>query len=214
MRLKEYEGKKIFSKYNISVPRGFLISKLSDLNKNLKKLKLNEYTVKAQLLIGKRGKLGAVKFANKKSIRSVCSSLFEKTFDDLEVKELLIEEKYVLKEQIYLGVTLSRQTDNYVLIYSNKGGADIEEISVTEPNSIKKNSFFKPSVKDLIELFSKSKYKKDLIKISQKLFQIMIDYDAILVEINPLIFVKNKIIALDSKIILDDNALFRHSDFI
>src|SRR3990167_8851181 len=116
MRLKEYQGKEIFRKYGINIPKGFVISKLSDLNKKLNTLKSSEYTVKAQILIGKRGKLGAVKFADKKKI-----------------------------------------------------------------------TFFRPNKKELVKIFNDSKYKKELVKITQKLFQIILDYDAILVEINPLI---------------------------
>ena len=214
MRLKEYQGKEIFRKYGINIPKGFVISKLSDLNKKLNTLKSSEYTVKAQILIGKRGKLGAVKFADKNNIKSITSSLLNKNFDGYIAKEFLIEEKFELNEQIYLGLTLSRKTNNYILIYSDKGGADIEEISIKEPKSIKKITFFRPNKKELVKIFSDSKYKKELVKTTQKLFQIMLDYDAILVEINPLIIIKNKIIALDSKIILDDNALFRHPEFI
>lgn len=213
MRLKEFEGKEIFRKYKIKTPKYIIISKLNELN-NIKKLNCQDYTVKAQLLIGSRGKIGAIKFADKSNIKAISSALLKKKFKGIKATELLIEEKIKLDRQIYLGITISRETRDYILIYSEKGGIDIEEISQTDPSSIKKITFFKPTSKNLSKIFNDSKNKKELTDVAIKLYKIIFDYDAILAEINPLTISNKKIIALDSKIIIDDNSLFRHPEFI
>ena len=213
MRLKEYEGKEIFTKYNINIPKGFVISSLNQLSKK-NNLNSEEFTVKAQILIGKRGKLGGVKFANKINLKKSCSTLLNKEIEGIKVKEVLIEEKLFLEKQIYLGITISRKEDSYILIYSDKGGAEIEEISKSDPSSIYKHPFTKIDLNKLPKFFNKSKYKNELAKIVYAMYKILLDYDAILVEINPLVLSNKKFIAIDSKIILDDNALYRHPEFI
>ena len=213
MRLKEYEGKEIFTKYNINIPKGFVISSLNQLSKK-NNLKAEEYTIKAQILIGRRGKLGGVKFSNKLNLKKACSNLLNKEIEGIKVKEVLIEEELYLEKQIYLGITISRKDDSYILIYSDKGGVEIEEISKSDPRSINKYPFTKLDLSKLPKLFNKSKYKKDLAKIVYSMYKILLDYDAILVEINPLVLSNKKLIAIDSKIILDDNALYRHPEFI
>ena len=212
MRLTEFEGKQIFSKYKIKIPKGFLISNPKEIVKNLDFNNFNEYSVKAQILLGKRGKLGAIQFADKSNLSQVAKSLFNKKFEGFDVNKLLIEEKISLDKQFYLGITLSRKDDSYILVFSEQGGADIEEISKSSPESIKKLAILKPQRKDLIRFFPNSKFKDKLIDTAMKLFKIVYDYDAVLVEINPLINIKNHLVALDSKIIIDDNALFRHQD--
>src|SRR3989344_6098421 len=163
MRLKEYEGKEIFTKYNINIPKGFVISSLNQLSKT-NNLNSEEFTVKAQILIGKRGKLGGVKFANKINLKKACSTLLNKEIEGIKVKEVLIEEKLFLEKQIYLGITISRKEDSYILIYSDKGGAEIEEISKSDPSSIYKHPFTKIDLNKLPKFFRKSKYKNALYR--------------------------------------------------
>lgn len=214
MRLKEFEGKQIFNKYKISTPKGFIISNLNELQKNIGKYKFDEYSVKAQILIGKRGKLGGVKFTSKNNLRKTCQLLLNKNIAGLKVEELLVEEKHNLDKQFYLAITLSRKDNSYVMIYSEKGGAEIEEIASKDPKAIKKFPFVSPNRNLIRSLFKNNKYKNELTSIALSLAKIIIDYDAILVEINPLIVINNKLIALDSKIILDDNALYRHEELL
>ena len=87
MRLKEFEGKQIFNKFKIFTPKGFLISNLNELAKNTGKYKFNEYSIKAQILVGKRGKLGGVKFASKNNLKKTCQSLLNKNIAGFKVEE-------------------------------------------------------------------------------------------------------------------------------
>jgi succinyl-CoA synthetase beta subunit len=234
MRLKEYQGKELFNKYNIRIPDGFVISDNDDvdekIDKNIGNINRYNLVVKSQLLIGGRGKAGLIKFCNKKNIKKTIKELLNKKVGKESIKELLIEEKLNIKKEFYLSLTLNRTDKNITLIFSKEGGKDIEELSEKYPDKTIKvpiNSKLSLNISNK-KISIENYYNKKLLKNNQsikkldielwnivkKLYQIMIDYDTELVEINPLVLSHNKLIAVDSKIIIDDNALFRHPEFV
>ena len=213
MNLKEYQGKAIFEKSGIKIPKGFVIQKISDIEKNLSSLSSEEYVVKAQILVGGRGKAGGIKLATKDKLKDISKSMLNRQIKGLKVKELLIEEKLNILKEIYLSIIVNRAEKCFTLILSLKGGMDIEELANTNPEEIIRipvSDFSESVIKDRI----KEDYVEELVNIIKNLWKIMKDYDAELVEINPLVLTPDGLVAADSKIILDDNALFRHPEFI
>lgn len=185
MKLKEYEGKKIFKEYGIKIPKGKVI-KVGDVYEK------GDFIIKAQELQGERKKRGLIKDVNKDTIDEEISSLFSKC------NEILVEEKVKVDKEYYISITIDRLKKRPVLIFSKRGGVDIEDVDSKDITKIViDNGFFIDKVND----------------IAQKLYKIFNDYDCELVEINPLGLNKDGFVALDSKIIIDDNALFRHEEF-
>jgi succinyl-CoA synthetase beta subunit len=199
MHLYEHEGKTLFKKFNIPIPKGVLVTSAAQAPTATKKLG-KDIILKAQVLHGKRGKAGLIKIASKETAKSIASSLLKHP----NVAQLLIEEKISIAKEYYLSI--STNNTNYTLIFSTMGGINIEEV---QKNKIKKHNFtqFNKKTKQKINKLTKN---KDITEIAHKLFKAMQSSDATLVEINPLAKTKsNHFIALDAKITIDTNALYR-----
>lgn len=209
MKLKEYQGKELFKKYGIKVPEGYVISSADELREVNEFPDRNvEVVVKVQLLIGGRGKAGGIRIASKQNVKEIVNDLFGKQIQGLSVKELLIENKLDIEKELYVSITVNRSEKCLTLIFSEAGGIDIE--SVPEDKIVKINFYDINDVAD--EVNSRVKNEK-ITEIIGKLYKLMKNVDAELVEINPLVLSKGEYIAADSKVIIDDNALYRHSDF-
>jgi len=214
LKLFEYEGKKIFSKYGISIPKGYVISNASEakpINKSV--------IVKAQLLIGGRGKKGLIKQASTNSqLQRISNKLLGKIVNNFVVQRLLIEEKLDIEKELYVGVFLERNQKIPLIIVSSCGGVDIESVGKKEIFSVAIDpliglqSFM---VRNLVQKLNlKNDLQKDMIELIFNLYKIFVECDAELVEINPLVITKDKkLIAADSKIIIDDSALYRQPQF-
>ena len=214
MNLKEYQGEEIFKSNGIKTQEGFVISDISQINDKISKINTDEYTIKAQILTGGRGKAGGIKFATRDNLKDVAGSILGKEIKGIKVKELLIAEKISFLKEVYVAITVNRAEKGLTLIISLEGGMDIEELAKKDPKKIIKipmTEFSEEMIKRRIKNFKQS---DELIDIIKKLHKIMLNYDAELVEINPLAVTSEGLIALDSKIIIDDNALFRHPEFI
>ena len=219
MRLYEYEGKSIFSSYSIPVPRGEVALSVEEV---IQKANLIGFPVvlKAQVLVGGRGKAGGIKLArNIDEAREHASRMFREGVKGVPVRKILVEEALEIKREYYLSITIDRSNRKYVYLASSEGGVDIEEIAATKPEAI-----IRIHIDPLMGLsdyhlryianglgFS-GKDAEVIISIAKALYRIMIDYDADLVEINPLAMTSKGLVALDSKITIDDNSLFRHKD--
>ncbi|SMD31212.1 ADP-forming succinate--CoA ligase subunit beta [Picrophilus oshimae] len=213
MNLYEYMGKEIFRNYGIPVPDGYTIEKTDEIRDVSYPV-----AIKSQILIGKRGKAGGIKFAdNKSDAVKYASELLGSKINGMTVTKLLIEKKLDIKKELYLSITMDRTNRAPVIIASTEGGMDIEEV----PD----DKIVKRVIDPLIgysqyigrEIVSSMKLDADLSKsfleILERLYRVFMGEDALLVEINPLVIDGNKnIIAADSKIVLDDNALFRHKE--
>lgn len=201
MNLKEYEGKKIFSQFNINIPNSILIKK-EDLDNIDKIVSFEKAALKAQVLSGGRGKAGLVKIVEKKDFKKVAEEFFNKQLENgLNVEEILFEELVQIKSEIYLSITLNKTEKCMTLIYSEDGGVEIES-----SQNVQKINFSKG------EEIQSMNLPKDIIDLSQILYKIFSQYNCTLVEINPLIRTEIKLIALDSKITLDNNAVHLHTE--
>ncbi|MCE8425140.1 MAG: ADP-forming succinate--CoA ligase subunit beta [Candidatus Methanoperedens sp.] len=215
MKLYEYAGKEIFSRYGISVPKGSTASSIEEAGKIAGAM--GKSVIKAQVLAGGRGKTGGVLFSNnEEEARQAASRILGLTIKGLSVKKVLIEEFKETHAQIYLGITIDRLVRCPVIIASIAGGIDIEETAVNSPEKI-----IRINIDPLTGLHDYQARKlaislkindtKKIIDVIKKLYRIFVDNDCILAEINPLAQTDDGIYALDAKMVIDDNALFRHN---
>jgi len=221
LKLFEYEAKNILSKYGIPVPQGGLATDTQQAREVAAKLKLPA-AVKAQVLVAGRAKAGGILFASsKEETEKTAEKLLNMQIKGIPVKSVWIEEKIEVKREIYFGITTDRFNRCYVAVASNVGGVDIEEVAAKTPERVIKSPINPqlglPSFQAR-QIARKIGYAGNQIsglgKIFEKLYTIGIDYDAELIEMNPLVeTTEGKFVAADARIIIDDNALFRHQEF-
>lgn len=221
MRLVEYECKKIIREYGIPTPRGSVAGSPKEAVKIAKSLG-GPVVVKAQIPIGSRGKLGGIKFAEApQEAGNKAAELLNTQLENCKIEKLLIEEKIDSEDELYIGITVDSSAKKPVAIASKYGGVDISEVAIKNPERIHKKYIY--PIIGLSDLESKNLIEqiglkgRELLQVSsylKKLWEIMVNYDAELVELNPLAKTKSgELVALDAKIIIDDNALFRHPEF-
>ncbi len=220
MRLHEYQSKKIYSEFGIPIPRGSIASSPEEAKRIAIDLG-NQVVVKAQVLVGGRGKAGGIRLTKTPSdTEEAATQILGMKIKDIPVHKLLVEEGVSILHEIYVGVTNDRAHGCPVLIASGFGGIEIEEISYKNPEKI-----IKVLIDPLIglkgyqirEILSSIDLDRELwVSFTEIVFNLWKVYetcDASLVEINPLVIsTDNRLLALDAKIVLDDNALFRHPD--
>lgn len=222
MRLHEYQSKEIFSKHHIPIPMGRLASTQEEA-----KLIADEISrpvvLKAQVLVGGRGKAGGIRLVKSPSeAGDEASKILGSKIKDIQVRRLLVEEAVNIQQEIYLGMTIDRDSGSTLLIASAEGGVDIEKIAKASPEKIARvninpllglRDFQARNLATEIEI--PRTLWRSFIAISQGLYQSYEQLDATLAEINPLVITTSgRLVALDGKIVIDDNALFRHPDLI
>ncbi len=203
MKLLEFQGKKLFKEYGIPVPQGIVIEKKED----LKDIDIPfPWVMKAQVLVGGRGKAGGIKFANnmEEAIKNF-EELITMEIKGEKVRKVLIEEKLRIEKEYYLSFFIDRSSRKYLMMFSFEGGVDIEAMA---------EKVMKIYVNPLIGLqpYHLRKLPKEVREIAKKLFQLFIEKDCELAEINPLVISNGLAIAADSKIIIDNNSIYRHED--
>lgn len=216
MRLKEYEGKKLLDAYGIDVPRSILIneSNISEFNKKIKFLHTDEVVVKAQILSGGRRKAGLIVIVPKDNAERSAITLLNKSYAGLKVKEILVEEKLNITKEYYISIAIDRQNKSPIMLFSKKGGIDVENMSKTA--KVCRINFSRSDFNSLQrKVESCKKLPENIWKLIKPMYNLFVDQDTVLIEINPLAVTRdNDIIAADAKIIIDDNAIFRQSEFI
>ena len=221
MKLFEYEAKRILAEYGVPTPRGELITNESQIGKKAAILK-PPLVVKAQVLIAGRGKVGGILFAvSFEEAKKASEKLLKMQIMGIPVKSVLIEEKIQIKRELYFGITIDRFKQSYVAIASGVGGMDVEETATKTPEKIIR--IFINSQQGLRPFQARQIARKmgyagnqllDLEEILGRLYCIGMNYDAELIEMNPLVeTVDGKFVAADARVIIDDNALFRHSEY-
>lgn len=216
MRLKEWEGKRLFKDYQIPISEGYLVKKATDAATDFE----GEKVVKAQVLSGKRGKSGGIKFATADKIREVVAEMLKQKIQGFPVEEVLVEEKLEVAQEYYLALTVDRGEKSFSLLFSEAGGMDIEETAAAAPERIVRialheSEFHSAKVdKALDKAVAEGFLKSQIVSLAEKMFRLAQEKDAVLVEINPLILTAtDDLLAGDSKIVIDDNALFRQKGF-
>lgn len=228
MNLHEYQSKKLLESYNIDIPNGQIIE--SEIPEEIKSCLRNNKTFvfKSQIHAGGRGKSGGVKLISNLTDAEIFISnqlgSRLKTYQNLPngqpVNKILIEEKILIKNELYFSLLVDRQTESIVILCSTEGGTEIEDTAKKHEDLLFKEYLTigkKPTEQQIINLSNNlkipSEAEQDFKNFVQNTFKLFIEKDLSLIEINPLILSKkNKIIALDCKITIDDNALFKHED--
>ena len=222
MKLFEFEAKDILRKYGIAAPKGRVAGDPDEAKEIAEEIG-KPVVLKSQILVSGRGKSGGIVFANDAGeARRVASDLIGSTIKGSLVSSLLVEEKLDIVEQLYASITIDRQSRRYVVLASTSGGVDIEEVALTSPEKIVRHwidpavGFSKHTAESITAQFPDIS-QDDAAKfasIIDTLYKVTIDYDAELVEINPLARTPSgEFVVADARIIVDDNAIFRHPEF-
>jgi succinyl-CoA synthetase beta subunit len=230
MNIHEHQAKEIFKKFDINVPNGIVVFSLEEIDQKFKILKTNKIVLKAQIHAGGRGKAGGIKIVNNiNELKKQAKSLFGKKLvthqtgpQGKEVKRLYLEETCDIAKEFYLSCLIDRSSSKIAFISSTEGGVDIEDVAKNNPNKIitvKLNlsaSVHEEDIKKIIQPFGLSeKSKKQAFHLIQSIYKVLIEKDANLIEINPLILTKDEeLLCLDAKISFDDNAIYRHPDIL
>ncbi|MEM4061251.1 MAG: ADP-forming succinate--CoA ligase subunit beta [Desulfurococcaceae archaeon] len=220
MKLYEFEAKEIAARYGISTPKGRIASTPDEAERVA--LEIGKPVVlKVQVLVGGRGLAGGVKFADTpEEAREYAKALLEATIRGEKVEKLLVEEKVCISRELYLSLTIDRATRKPLYLISEMGGVEIEELAKKYPEKVHR-IYVDPEVGYSDYMARKAvnavklpwSYVQEFSSIMKSMFKIMLDYDAELVEFNPLaVTCDGKLVALDAKIVIDDNSLFRHPD--
>ena len=221
MNLYEYQAKELFRHYGIPIPAGEVVETPGQAKEVAQNLNSKGVAIKAQVLVGGRGKAGGIKVAFSPSeVEQKAEEILGMKIKGMAVKKVLVEEALQIVKELYLGVTIDRSKRQMVILLSDSGGIDIEEIALTEPEKIIKlniNPYLGIMQYHWFKIFShlitQPEVKRPLINIIKALVCLFQDKDAILAEINPLVLTKEgKLIAADAKIVIDDNSLFRQKE--
>ena len=221
MKLFEYEAKAILTKYGIPTPKGGLVTKASQTREIATKLR-SPFAIKAQVLVAGRGKAGGILFADSvPDAEKAARKLFNMRIKGMLVRNVWIEEKIRIKKELYFGVTIDRVNQSHVAIASAVGGLEIEEIAAEAPEKVIKllinpqHGFHSFHARQLARKIGYSGSQLSVLgKIFERLYSVGMDYDAELIEMNPIVEAcDGKFVAADARMIIDDNALFRHQQY-
>jgi succinyl-CoA synthetase beta subunit len=221
MKLFEHEAKSILAKYGIPVPQGGLATTTKQAREVATKLKL-PLAVKAQVLVAGRGKAGGILFVDSvEEVEKAAEKVLNMQIKGIPVKSVWIEEKIQVRKELYFGITTDRFNQEYITIASGVGGMEIEEVASKTPEKVVKSPIDPhlglPAFQAR-QIAKKIGYSgpqmSELGRVFEKLYATCVDYDAELIEMNPLVETSDgKFMAADARIIIDDNALFRHPEY-
>ena len=230
MKIHEYQGKEIFRRYGVPVPRGIPAFSVDDAVKAAQSLGGPVWVVKAQIHAGGRGKGGGVKLARSiDEVRDLSGKILgmqlvthQTGAQGQKVRRLLIEEGADIRKELYAAMIVDRASQRVVLMASSEGGMDIEEVAAKTPEKIHRVTI--DPVKGLTDAQADDIGRKigipeaslaEARAVFEGLYRAFDETDASLAEINPLILTGDgRVIALDAKLNFDDNALFRHPDIV
>ena len=229
MIIHEYQAKELLAKYQIPVPNGIMIDTPIDAGKAATTIG-KSVVIKAQIRAGGRGKGGGIRIgkSSEEAIRIANNMLgtmlitHQTRPEGLLVEKVLVEEALEVKEEFYLSISIDRNLATIVILVSNKGGMEVEAIAEKFPEKLIKISI-DPRVG--LQIFQarqialafqlKGDPLKNATQMIQSLYNFFIDYDATLLEINPLVLTKDKrLIVADAKLKLDENAVFKHPELM
>jgi succinyl-CoA synthetase beta subunit len=218
MRIQEYEAKEMFKQFGIAVPPGKVAkndSKARDIGKEVGL----PVVIKAQVLVGGRGKAGGIKIAESlEEVEQAAREILSKDIKGYQASEVLVEKKLDIKHEFYCGITIDRTKGCPVIMLSSEGGINIEEIAEKSPDkifSLKCDPLSPIYTFQIIDFVKKlGLHGKILLNVSQiieSLYKVFIKYDGIIAEINPLVITNDDdVLCADAVFQIDDSALFRH----
>ena len=219
MDLFEHQGKELFERHGIKLIPRLVASSPAEAREAAGRL--GPVAVKAQVQIGGRGKGGGIVLARTpQEAETAARKMLEDGFQGMPVPRVLLERLVDIDREFYMAVTLDRTEKRYVAMTSSEGGVDIEEVAATHPEAIRRaamdpllglKSF---QVRRLVGGFPEEA-REGAAALLSSLYDVLIDNDATLVEVNPLALLKDgRVVPLDAKVTIDDNALGRHPDLV
>jgi len=221
MKIHEYQAKNLFSSYGIPVEQHILCHNEDEALSAYAKLNMGKVMIKAQVLTGGRGKAGGVRLAKSvDDVMNYTSSMLQMKIKELPVTRLLVSEAVNIESEFYLSFSIDRKNRSVIMMLSSEGGVEIEEVAKYTPENIYRVNI-DPFVgmpdylarRIAFFLFDDMDLVGQMVQILQKLYQLFIDKDASLAEINPLVLTEEgNLIALDAKMTFDDSALYRQED--
>ncbi|NTU53352.1 MAG: ADP-forming succinate--CoA ligase subunit beta [Chlorobiaceae bacterium] len=234
MNIHEYQGKGILKQFGVTVPKGIVAFSSEEAKQAAIELfeeqSSSVVVVKAQIHAGGRGKAGGVKLAKSpEEVFDIAQKMLGATLvthqtgpEGKEVRRLLVEEGMNIDKEFYLGITLDRATSSNVLMVSTEGGMEIEKVAEETPEKLLKihvdpvyglQGFQAREAAFFLGL--KGEQFRNAVKFIDALYTAYTSIDASLAEINPLVITKEgNVLALDAKINFDDNALYRHKEYL
>ena len=230
MNIHEHQAKDLLKNYGATVSNGIVILSKDEISKKIRVLKSKKFVVKAQIHAGGRGKAGGVKLVTDPSkLEQEIINMFGKKLvthqtgpEGKIVKRVYVEEASDIFKEYYLSCLVDRASSKIAFISSIEGGVDIERVAEENPKKIVTNKFTlkenldHKDIKNILKPFNLTEEQfADGKKIINSIYQIILQKDALLVEINPLIITKTgKMLCLDAKINFDANALFRRPEIL
>ena len=230
MNIHEHQAKDLLKNYGATVSNGIVILSKDEISKKIRELKSKKFVVKAQIHAGGRGKAGGVKLVNDPSkLEQEIINMFGKKLvthqtgpEGKVVKRVYVEEASDISKEYYLSCLVDRASSKIAFISSIEGGVDIEKVAEENPKKIVTNKFTlkenldHKDIKNILKPFNLTDEQfADGKKIINSIYQIILQKDALLVEINPLIITKTgRMLCLDAKINFDANALFRRPEIL
>ncbi|KQO04434.1 ADP-forming succinate--CoA ligase subunit beta [Paenibacillus sp. Leaf72] len=230
MNIHEYQGKALLKQYGVVVPEGKVAFTVDEAVAAAEELGTKVVVVKAQIHAGGRGKAGGVKVAKSlDEVRAYAGEILGKVLvthqtgpEGKEVKRLLIEQGCDIKKEYYIGAVLDRGTGRVVIMASEEGGTEIEEVAEHSPEKIFKE-IVDPAVGLQVFQARKLAYAINIptalvnkaVKFMTSLYNAFVEKDCSIAEINPLVVTGDgEVMALDAKLNFDSNALYRHKDIV
>ncbi|MDS4022591.1 MAG: ADP-forming succinate--CoA ligase subunit beta [Candidatus Competibacter sp.] len=228
MNLHEYQAKELLQQFGVAIPRGIKVTSQQEAVEAAKALGGPLWVVKAQVHAGGRGKAGGVKLARSlQDVEEISGRLLGSTLhthqtgpEGVPIHALLIQDGVDITKEYYLSCLVDRSKKRVILIGSSEGGMDIEEVAAKTPEkiltlTIDPTAGIQPyQARDLGFKMGMGKKEVDqLVKVVSGVYNLFVQKDCSMVEINPLIVTTDgQVMALDAKVSLDDNALYRHKD--
>ena len=231
MNIHEHQAKEILREYGAPVSKGVVVFSLDKIKEEVKKLSSKEFVLKAQIHAGGRGKAGGVKLVKDlDDLEREAGIMMGKVLvthqtgpEGKKVKRLYIEEASEISKEFYLSCLVDRESSKIAFISSTEGGMDIEKVAAETPNKIitnkidlKKSGPSTEEISNIISVFNfNEEQKKTAESLIKSLYNIVIEKDANLIEINPLIITKtSNLLCLDAKMNFDDNAIYRRPEIL
>ena len=229
MNIHEHQAKDLLKEFGAPVSNGVVIFESKDLEEKIKTLNSQKLVIKAQIHAGGRGKAGGVKLVDRSKIQTEVKKMLGKVLvthqtgpEGKQVKRIYIQEAYDIEKELYLSCLVDRESSNIVFISSTEGGVDIETVAKKNPEKIittkidLKKNLEMDKIDEILKTFSfNSEQKLDAKNLLNALYNILIQKDASLIEINPLIITKQKkLVCLDAKMNFDDNAMYRRPEIL
>ena len=218
MKIHEYQAKELFAAYDIPVKKQILCHTADEAVDAYSRLNVPLVVLKAQVLTGGRGKAGGIKLADSpEKVKANAEAILGIKIKDIPVDRILVTEAADIKKEYYMSIVVDRNTKSALLMLSSDGGIDIEEVAHSTPERIYKfqidpllgtPDFFTRKV--AFSLFTDIKLINQFSHIIKSLYKLMLETDASLAEINPLVLTPDDtLVAVDAKMTFDDNALYR-----